>query len=104
MSGTISFSPTARWSAASWLFDWVLKAVADDRAEDAELAAELRGIVHENIGWLALNDLTDEQQTTVRRTIRESIRITAERGFPANMPGREDALKLLDDLVRLAAE
>ena len=103
MSGTISFSSTTRWSAASWLFDWVLRTVADG-AEDAELAAELTGIVSENIGWLALGDLTNDQQADVRRKIRERIRIAAERGFPANMPGREDSLKLLDNLIRLAAD
>lgn len=103
MSGTISFSPVARWSAASWLFDWVLKAIAG-AVEDTELAAELTGIVDENIGWLALGDLPNDQSADVRRTIRESLRTAAERELPVAMPGREDTLMHLDNLIRLAYE
>lgn len=103
MSGTISFSPAGRWSAASWLFDWVLSAIAAT-VEDAGLAAELTEIVGENIVWLSLEDLTDEQNADMRRAIRESIGIAAERGLPVGISGREDVLRHLNDLILLASD
>lgn len=103
MSGTISFSPDARWSAASWLFDWVLKTVAG-RVDDAELAAELSKIADDNVGWLGLDDLPSDQSADVRRTIRESLRSAAEQGLPSTLTGRDDTLNHLDDLVRLACD
>ena len=101
MSGTISFSPTIRWSAASWLFDWVLTSLAET-VEDAELAAELTGLVGENLGWLGLNDLTDYQKAALLRILGGGLRVKAERAFPAAMQGRDDALRHLDELSRLA--
>jgi len=101
MSGTISFSPTIRWSAASWLFDWVLTSLAET-VEDAELAAELTGLVGENLGWLGLNDLTDNQKAALLRILGGGLRVKAERAFPAAMQGRDDALRHLDELSRLA--
>jgi hypothetical protein len=102
MSGTISLSPSGRWSAASWLFDWVLKTVATT-VGDAELATELTGIVDENIGWLGLDDLTAVQGDKVRRAIRESLREAAEQGFSAKMPKRDEVLKHLDGLIQMAS-
>jgi hypothetical protein len=103
MSGTIALSPTVRWSAASWLFDWVLNSLAE-AADDTELAAELAGVVGENIGWFGVNDLADEQAVAVLRILRAGLRTKAERGFPATMPGREAALQHLDELSHLASD
>ena len=103
MSGTISFSPTVRWSAASWLFDWVLQSLAD-AVKDAELAAELRGVVHENIGWLGINDLKREHSVEIRDVLMASLAPAAERSFPVAMPRRQDALQHLDELIRLASD
>jgi hypothetical protein len=103
MSGTISFSPAVRWSAASWLFDWVLKSVAGT-VQDAELAAELIGIVDENIGWFALDDLADDQSADVRRVICDSLKAAAEQGLPDTMAGRTDVLKHIDDLIRISSD
>jgi hypothetical protein len=102
MSGTISLSPTVRWSAASWLFDWVLTALADT-VEDTELAADLTGVAGENIGWLDLNDLATDQKAAVRQILRDGLRSTAERSFPDAMPGREEVLAHLDELSRRAS-
>jgi hypothetical protein len=103
MAGTISLSPTVCWSAASWLFDWVLNTLAET-VEDAELAADLTGLVGENIGWLGLDDLASEQNAVVRRILGGGLRPIAERRFPAAMPGREDALAYLDELSRLTSD
>jgi hypothetical protein len=89
MSGTISLSPTVRWSAASWLFDWVLNTIAE-AAQDAELAADLTGVVGDNIA--------------VRCILKDGLRVKAEAKFPTTMPGREGALALLDELSRLASD
>jgi len=103
MAGTISFSADTRWSSASWLFDWVLKTLAG-KVSDPELAAELSGIVDENVGWLGLDDLPSDQRAKVRETIRESLRTAAEQGLPPAMTGREDTMNHLDDLIRLASD
>lgn len=103
MAGTISFSPGARWSASTWLFDWVLTTLAR-QVDDPELAAELTAIVDDNVGWLGLDDLTGDQKATVKRTIRRSLRTAAERGLPPAIPGHEDALNHLDDLIDLASD
>ena len=103
MSGTISFSQTTRWSAASWLFDWVLTYLAET-VEDAELSAELTGIVGENLGWLGLDDFTDDQRAVLLRILGGGLRARAERAFLAAMPGRDDALRHLDELSRLATD
>lgn len=100
MSGTISFSSDVRWSAASWLFDWVLRTLARD-TQDTELSASLTGLVDENIGWFSLDELTPDQQAEVRRIIRDSLLGTAEREFPDAMLGRAAALSLLRGLANL---
>lgn len=103
MSGTISLSPTIRWSAASWLFDWVLTSLAET-VEDAELSAELTGIVGENLGWLGLDDLTEGQRAVLLQILGGGLRGRAERAFPAAMRGRDEALRHLDELGRLAVD
>jgi hypothetical protein len=102
MSGTIALSPTIRWSAASWLFDWVLTSFAET-VDDADLSAELTGVVGENLGWLGFDDLTDDQRTALLRILGSGLREKAERAFPSVMQGREDALRHLDELSRLAS-
>lgn len=103
MSGTISLSAEIRWSAASWLFDWVLESLAG-AVEDAELAGELRSIVDENIGWLGLNDLKRGQVDEIREIFRGTLRLLADQTFPIAMAGREDALRHVDELIRMASE
>lgn len=92
-----------RWSAASSLFDWVLNTLAET-VDDVELAAELTGIVGENIGWLGLDDLHSEQNASVRRILKGGLRSIAQRSLPKAMPGREAALEHLDELSRLASD
>lgn len=101
MSGTISLSPTIRWSAASWLFDWVLTSLAET-VEDQELSAELAGVVGENLGWLGLDDLTSNQKAALLRILGGGLRAKAERAFPAVMQNRDAALRHLDELSQLA--
>jgi hypothetical protein len=98
MAGTVGVSSDVLWSAASWLFDWVLKDIARD-TDDVELAGNLTGIVDENLGWFGLDDITPRQRDEVRRIIAERLVDNADREFPADMLGRPEALALLKELV-----
>lgn len=100
MSGTVSLSPDTRWSAASWLFDWVLKTIAT-KAGDTELAGHLTGLVDENLGWFAVTDIPPDQQRKVRRAIKEDLIEDAQRDFPATMLARPETLRHLEDLVAM---
>lgn len=102
MAGDISFSPDVWWSAASWLFDWVLRDIAYGTS-DVELVGHLNGIVGENLGWFGLDDITPGQRREVHRIIAERLVSDADREFPADMPGRQGALGLLKDLVAIAS-
>ncbi len=55
MAGTVHVSGEQRWSVSGWLFDWVVGFLAEG-VTDPGLAAELREIVSENLGWLGLED------------------------------------------------
>jgi hypothetical protein len=91
-------SADVRWSAASWLFDWVLRDIAKG-TRDVELAGHLTGIVGENLGWFGLDDITPGQRREVRRIIAERLVSDGEREFPADMFRRPQALALLEDLA-----
>jgi hypothetical protein len=102
VSGDISFSANVRWSAASWLFDWALRDIANG-THDVELAGHLNGIVGEHLGWFGLDDITPGQRHEVHRIIAERLVSDADRNFPADMPGRQGALGLVKDLVATAS-
>ncbi len=98
MAGTVSLSPDVRWSAASWLFDWVLRDIARD-TDDVELAGHLTGVVGENLGWFGLDDITPRQRREVRRIITEHLVDDANKNLPADLPGRPETLALLSELA-----
>ena len=56
MAGTIEISPESSWTAASWLFDWVLTRIANE-LDDLPAGAEVRLIVAENLGFLSVGAL-----------------------------------------------
>jgi|ERR1700722_6590327 hypothetical protein len=98
MAGTISISAGTEWSAASWLFGWVLEAVAS-QSRDEQLKAYLTERVEENTGWLSLDDLAAGQRDAVRQIISTSLMDVADRELPESMPGRPATLALLTELV-----
>jgi len=105
MAGTIEVGPDSRWSAASWLFDWVLRSIALE-VNDAELAGELVGIVDENIGWLSLDELSQTQQKAVRAVIQDGdfAHRTVSRATQLKDPGATEAyVRGLVDLMAAAA-
>jgi hypothetical protein len=64
MTATVVSTRGQRWSAASWLLDWLLTTVAKEVTE-VELAGDLRGRVDENLGWFSLKDLPRNQSDEV---------------------------------------
>ena len=99
MAGTIEIAPGVVWDAATWLYDRVLRIIASEVA-DLELAAEIHGIVGENIGRLALANFEPSEQ--------EEIRSAAIRALPrkidelsADAQGREVIVHLVTDLLEL---
>lgn len=98
MAGAIVALQGDRWTASSWLFDWVVTVLAT-KVKDVELAAELRGVVAENLGWLALADFSAGHRAEIFRAIRESLLPTAERELPLDLQNREEVLQHLRLLV-----
>jgi hypothetical protein len=102
MSGDIRLSTDVWWSAAGWLFDWVLRDIASS-TRDVELAGHLNGIVGEHLGFFGLDDIIPAQRREARRIIAERLVADADRQFPVDMPGRPGALGHLRDLVAMAS-
>ncbi|GAA1401818.1 hypothetical protein ACFQZ4_47285 [Catellatospora coxensis] len=101
MSGTIAVAPDKRWSAAGWLFEWAVEALAEDLDDDAAVAT-LREIIDDNLGWLGLDDLSPATRAEVLRRIRTELVDRADRELPPALPNRSEAVDLLRDLSRLA--
>ncbi|WP_331527557.1 hypothetical protein [Nocardioides sp.] len=92
MAATIEVRPGQRWTAASWLFDWVLSHVASE-VGDAELAGHLRGIVGENLGFLSLSEVTEAQRSQSMDAAAELPTAAAKEWH--DFEGRDQALDLL---------
>ncbi len=102
MSGTIAISPENRWSAAGWLFDWTLEFLADTSA-NAEVAANLREIVAENLGWLGLDDYGPKIAADLREVIRHQLVAGADQRLPHTVPDRPAVIELLRELAEKAS-
>src|SRR4051794_10616309 len=99
MAGTVSLRDGKRWSAAGWLFDWVVQFLADN-VEEPGLRSELRQIVDENLGWLGLGDFGGDAERAMRELLRHRLVPAAEAAFAQDMGGREGAIELLRELAR----
>jgi hypothetical protein len=102
MASTLSLSPDQRWSAASWLFDWVLRTIAHGVA-DLELSAFLIGVIDENLGWLSLGDCSDQQRGMIKRFVNQSLLPTADSELPADLPNRKEVLRRVHELVDMVS-
>jgi hypothetical protein len=98
MAGTIEISSVSRWSAASWLFDWVLRSIAAT-TNDPKLAAELLEIVEENLGWLTVGDLEAVQKDVFFKAVSNSLLVKADAELPDGLPDRQGVVELLRELV-----
>jgi hypothetical protein len=101
MSGTIAISPAVRWSAAGWLFDWAVEFLADNVA-DPGVAADLREIVTENLGWLDLDDYGPETRAELRDIMQHQLVAAADESLPQTVPNRPAVIELLQELARKA--
>lgn len=102
MAGTIELRPDVRWSASGWIFDWVLRAAAQ-RVSDDQLAGDLREIVDENLGWLALSDFQDQQRLSIIHVLQQQLVPAAEAELQASIGDRAaviDRIRTLADLAR----
>jgi hypothetical protein len=98
MAGTISISPGTRWSAATWLFDWIVEFLAEN-IEEAKLRATLQEIVDENLGWLELSDFGPDAEHRLRKILHTRLVDVADSKFSPTMPNRADALAHLQELA-----
>lgn len=101
MSGTIALAPDVRWSAAGWLFDWTVGFLAD-RTTDPRAAAILREAVDENLGWFAVDECEPDTRVELRDILHRRLVPVAEEQLPPTVPGRSDAIAMLQQLAELA--
>jgi hypothetical protein len=103
MAGDIEFGPGRTWSAASWLFDWVVATIAS-KIEDVELAAELKGIVGENLGYLPLMEFPYSQRMQLVGVLRSGVLISEATPLPDSLVSGSNLLQVVQELVELAWE
>lgn len=101
MAGTIVVCEGQRWSAASWLFDWVVDFLAI-AVDNFTLSERLRGVIQENIGWLDLPDLSASERQDILRIVRLELLPAAQNALPASVPNYEATLVHLESLVDIA--
>lgn len=99
MTSSIRLPQDAMWSVQDWLFDWVLRQMAD-RMSGLE-ARRLMEIVNEHLGWFDIAEVTRTDATLVRELLRE-LPARADQEFPAEMVGRTAAIAALGRLADLA--
>jgi len=99
MAGTIEIQRDVRWSAASWLFDWVVQRLAGV-LPGGDTVAQLNEIVTEHLGWLALDDLPVADREVLRNSLCRDLLAQAERELPADLAGRERVLERLRELAQ----
>jgi hypothetical protein len=98
MAGMIAVTPESRWSAATWLFDWIVEFLAD-RVADPKLRDGLKEIVDENLGWLGLGDFGPDAEQEMRRLLHTELVTEADKQFSPTMPNRADAIGHLRELA-----
>ncbi|WP_406051550.1 hypothetical protein [Kribbella sp. NBC_00889] len=90
------------WTAASWLFRWVVSSVADNAGLDPDGQATLREIVDENLGWLSIDDLEPARRSIVRDWISERLVADADARLPVDLEADRGAtLTHLGELARM---
>jgi hypothetical protein len=102
MAGLVDLGPQRRWSAATWLFDWVVNYIART-VDDPELSAQLRVIVDANLGWFGLDEVPPNLRDRVLTVLRDELVPAAQAELPPGMRARDEVignLRRLADLVR----
>ena len=99
MAGTIEVSDGVRWSAASWLFYWVVGTMAE-QVGDNRVADRLHEIESQHLGTLSLDAFTKKEASMLHDIICDLLLSRAEKEW-LHFDGRDRALALLRDLIRL---
>lgn len=102
MAGTFVTAGGQRWSAASWLFYWVLRTIAS-HVDAPDLQAKFREIDNNNLGWFSLQDCSALQCEQVLAAVCTSLTATAERDFQTMMVNRENLDRLVARLRALVS-
>lgn len=102
MAGTFVSANGQRWSAASWLFSWILRTIAGT-IDDAELSAKLREIDGNNLGWFSLQDCSSSQRQQISAVICTSLVAAAEQEFRVLMIRPENLERITAHLQALVA-
>ena len=100
MAGTV-FVGDQLWSAAGWLFDFVVAQVADS-VSSPTLSSHLREIVDEHLGALSLNDLSSDDRDEVLAALGRGLHEQAAAALPIELPDRAAVLAHIANLVALA--
>jgi hypothetical protein len=103
MAGTFVVAEGQRWSAASWLFYWILRTIAS-HVDDPDLAAKFREIDDNNLGWFSLQDCSTAQRQRIVAILCSSLVPAAEREFRAELVSRDRLLVHLRALISLCCD
>jgi hypothetical protein len=101
MSGTIALSPDTRWSAAGWLFDWIVRFLVQ-QVGDPGVSANLQEVIDENLGWVDVAALPTGARRTIVEKLEHELVPAAERELPPTLPERQRVLDHIRELSELA--
>lgn len=103
MAGLLIVSRTddRAWSAATWMFDWVINLLADN-INDEHAARELRVVSEANLGSVDLGDFDPHVRRTILDVLRTKLVPAAEQWLTP--PDKEAALDLIRELERMAQD
>ena len=98
MAGMIEISSDTEWVAANWLFDWVVRFLAE-RVHDEQTKSDLVEIVDAHLGWLGLDDRGPSIRAELEEIVRSQLVPGAEQLLPTDMPSRDAVVDRIRDLV-----
>ena len=101
VAGTIAITQDDRWSVASWAFHWVIQYLID-HVDDADAVRRLREIEEYNLGWVGLDDFSEQQRRKILHFLQQEIVSEAEQRLLPQDVARERAISIIRDLADMA--
>lgn len=101
VAGTIAITRDDRWSVASWAFHWVVQYLID-HIDDADAVRRLREIEEYNLGWVGLDDFSEQQRRKILHLLQQEIVPDAEQRLLPQDPARERAISTIRELADMA--
>jgi len=106
MAGAIKISDGEGWSAASWVFDHVLRqSVPFIPAENERLLSEVKkGVIEDGLDYIDLSEVSHTDKRVFLRALEDGFRLTESQGDksfadPEFYPGFIERFKELIDAV-----